>query len=162
MANDFGECPVCGKTLTVPRGRKWCPNCAIARERNIALIENAVMNRGVTIVHEIADFTGIEVDEVHRLVRETPALSREVDTGEPCVQCGLELAQKGSQYCLRCRLDLFNTFDEAADLLADKVDRLPPEHESSSLASLRDVLSDKRSRTGTSRFNPTPGQRRAF
>lgn len=160
--NDFQTCPKCGKPLIVPAGRKWCPNCALMRARHVEIIEDAITMRGLSTVEEIALDSGIDFEDVQTLVLETPALRREVDAGAPCMQCGEALAQKGSQYCFTCRIDLFNTLDEAAGDLLDKVERFGPVHESSSVASLRELLDQKRARTRTARFNPTPELRRPF
>lgn len=117
------RCDDCGKLYADIWGKRWCVRCDELREQRIERIENAITGAMKRTISEIAEFTGIPEREVRRLVTAIPSLNWAVDFQEQCVRCRKEPAQPGSEFCLECRMELHERFEEVARELETEVRR---------------------------------------
>jgi hypothetical protein len=154
-------CKSCRK-LFVPRSSSvYCPACENESDRDEDLIERAITRYGLKKPRQIADWTGLPLARVKRALRESRVLAHAAETDARCARCGERPVQKGSDYCLSCRLDLQNSFRDSATDLSRKLPERPAPSDTASVSAVT-ALSRKRRRTGTYRFNPAPAQRKGY
>lgn len=162
MPPDFGRCHDCGGSF-VPAGTETrCEGCARKRAKLLGLIGNAV-ERGNARVSDIARETGVSEREISKTIQTSHYLAHAANSDETCEQCGERPAQKGSTFCLACRLALHKSLGDAAAVTRDKQKRKKkkPEDRMRSMTTMG-ALSEKRRRTGSHRFNPAPSQRKGY
>ncbi len=157
-------CPRCGKLFSHMPGKSLCVECLLIEDRNQAIIETAVERHKKLSARAISEFTGLPIKDVQRIVRHSPSLRHLVDARELCTRCGELKAERGSDFCLSCRFDLYRAFGDAADDLFTHLEALEPRPQASaepaSLSmSVISALNQKRSRAGMLRFHPAPMHR---
>ena len=111
------------------------------------LVEDAVYRHEKRTAEEIAEDTGLPLDEVERIVQRSFLLSRSVATQEKCAKCRKELAQPGSTFCIACRLELHEALGLATEELSDGLVYEPeyPTHPTGLLS----AIEQKRDRANT-------------
>lgn len=157
MDQGLETCPECATVFAPVHGGSLCEECTLETEVTLALILSAVDRGGVDTPRKIAAATGLGVAKIKKALRRSFLLAHAVDTRDTCVKCAARPAQRGSDYCLVCRLELFSSLGKAAGELEGKVEaqRRKPEAELGGM-SVRDALARKRRRTGSYRFDPSP------
>lgn len=161
MAIEKARCHDCGVQFE-SIGDSRCEACRKKRERLLGLIGNAV-ERGASNVRDIAKNTGFSRSEVAKTIQSSHYLSHVANSDEICTQCRERFAQQGSLYCLACRLALHKSLGDAATATRDGEKKRPkkPEDRMKSLTTT-DALREKRRRTGSHRFDPSPKLRKGY
>lgn len=148
MLLDIRTCPACGRPFIPVHENRWCRRCTAERQEKIWRVQDAVFRLNMTTLDAISAQTGLPVDEVRQLVRQSPLLSYAVDAEVECVRCKRRPAQPNSRFCLDCRTALHLELGEAADELAKDMTYEPqyPQRPTGLLS----ALEEKRDRANTS------------
>jgi len=157
MAPDFVRCGKCGKAFLWSGADKYCADCAAKQEEYIELISEAIDEGYGETIEAIAHYTGLPVQQVNDLVEESEVLRKAVHVPKQCVKCKAQPAQRGSQFCFACRLDLYTSFASAVAELSEKMTLGGYEpHRAYRSSGLLAELERKRGRASMGRLNPTP------
>lgn len=158
MAFELSKCLDCGKLFALRSGKTRCVACATYRVQQELLVEKAASGDHKRPVEEIAEATGLSVEDVREIVRSSAGLGKLVDMGDICAKCGRQPAQQGSEFCLDCRLELNKSLGEIRDDLADraKAERATQALRPERSGNVVSAINRKRQRAGHTRFDPTP------
>lgn len=164
MPADVRQCKECGKAYEVQMGESLCDVCLIQRDRILTQVEDAIRRTGKRGTRDIADITGLDAREVKRTMKSSHMLAHAGLSEDICSKCNSQNAQKGSRFCLQCRLELHKSLGDAAGTLLDDIHarRSRTLKEDLKRISPSDLLEDKRRRTGTHRFDPSPKQSKRY
>ena len=163
MTADTRKCKECGKAYDSHMGEDLCEVCLIQRDRILTQVEEAIGRTGKRSSKDIADVTGLSVRDVKRTMRSSHMLAHEGLSEDICGSCNSKFAQKGSRFCLQCRLELHKSLGDAADTLLDDIKaRGQSLKETMKNMSTSEALEDKRRRTGAHRFDPSPKQSKRY
>ncbi len=102
-------------------GKTHCASCTARRLECLELIEKAIEEHHFDKAEDIASFTGLPLEEVEEIVKDTPSLRHVVRSEVPCKRCGKKPAQAGSRYCLKCRLTLNRELGRAAAAVMTRI-----------------------------------------
>jgi hypothetical protein len=162
MPPECARCHDCGVSFVPAGSETRCEGCRHKREKLLGLIGNAV-ERGHSNLRDIARETGFSEKQISKTIQASHYLAHAANSDETCEQCGERPAQKGSTFCLACRLALHKSLGDAATTTRDKQKRKKkkPEDRLRSMTTMG-ALSEKRRRTGSHRFNPAPTQRKGY
>ena len=149
-------CPLCGQMHAREPGRTLCQLCYDTREQDIFLIEQAILTHGLTRSEDIADQTDLPIEEVRLLIEETGGFAEELVDKSLCRRCHKVRAQKNSEYCFSCRMDLYKAINDARGELLARVGALRKVTHASPMGKVGDALEQKRARAAASRFAPSP------
>lgn len=158
MPANLKRCRDCGKFFASDDARLYCFDCSMSRLDHEEMVDLAVRSGRARTPEEIAQLTGLGLDEVRAIVHRSNLLSHEINDERLCSFCEERPAQPASRYCLRCRIKLNEELGKAAKEIAE---RTHPELEhfvpqSAQSTGVVSALAEKRRRTGSSRFDPTP------
>ncbi len=144
---EIPRCPKCGRFMGIHPGHEWCLVCVTERENRISLVEEALNRAGKKSPEEIAQYTGLPLPEIHRIVTTTQALNYAVDSQSLCRRCGKAPAQRGSPFCFGCRIELYNALQEATHKLANETAaRAAQSRARTSASGIRRSLEERRDR----------------
>ena len=155
MDDKMRNCAQCGNIFVPEPPEIYCADCSYSNQSIVETIDNAIEKRGRKSPTEIADLTGLAVGKIKAVIRSSRPLSYDTLVEDLCSRCGKRPRQEASDYCFQCRLNMYRSFSDAADAVWEKASKAPAEEIQKKL-SVRDTLAQKRRRTGTYRFNPSP------
>lgn len=158
--NDSGpmtNCRKCGKLCLRENAAGFCRDCSAKLNRGIAMITSAFDRQKANTTRELAKRTGLPIDEVRSSLRQLPALARFVDAKPVCTVCGRRPPVEGLELCLQCHLDTLYELRWAADTQQERT--VQEEKEENPPRSVRQLLNEKRGRTGGIRVNTVTAQR---
>lgn len=155
MDDKMRSCAQCGKIFVPDPPEIYCADCTYSNQQIVERIDNAIEKRGKRSPGEIAELTGLSVGKVKAVIRSSRPRSYDTVVEDLCNRCGKRPRQEASDYCFQCRLDMYRSFSDAADAAWEKASKAPTEEIEKKL-SVRATLAEKRRRTGTYRFNPSP------
>ncbi len=157
MGDKMRNCAQCGKIFVPEAPEIYCADCTYSNVQIAEMIDDAIEKHGKRSPTEIADFTGLTVGKVKAVIRSSRPRSYDTLVEDLCDRCGKRPRQEASDYCFQCRLDMYRSFSEAADAAWEKAVNSPSEEEEIEKSlSISATLAQKRRRTGTYRFNPSP------
>lgn len=119
------RCVKCGKIFPPFAENTMCARCTIRYKEDIERVHEAMYLHNKRTVDEVASYAALSHEEVRRIMEE-PALQekrQEAQLLPSCVRCKSRPSQKGSQFCLACRLELNKAFGEAARNIAQQLER---------------------------------------
>lgn len=161
MSDKLKNCPQCEKLFVPEPPEELCVDCAFDNEQILERVDNAIEQQGKKTPKAIADYTGIPLATVKQILK--TSLSRAHDTlpDALCTQCEKRPAQKASDLCLQCRLSMYRSLGDTADELQERVVFGEPEPDTiKDRLSIGNTLAEKRRRTGSYRFDPSPKLRK--
>lgn len=158
MAEDLKPCPDCGKVFSPETDGGLCGDCAYENESLTGLIQDAVERHGKKNAKEIARFLSTPLAKVKTAIRSSRLLAHDLGEEDLCKRCNTNLAQRGSEFCLDCRLEVHKSIGAITRDLKENVALERPARLDQSRMNIGAALQDKRRRTGTNRFDPTPRQ----
>jgi hypothetical protein len=156
MIPDLGRCPDCGKLFVFRRGKTRCAACNSLYLEQVALIEEAIELSGCRTLEEIASYADLPVKVVERIVEKTPTLAGQVAHERLCSRCGEKPSQKGSRYCLSCRLTLNKGLGEAARQLSGAAAEARRRSRKATAQHVGEAVRQKRARAPVRRLRPAP------
>lgn len=155
----IGRCADCGRLYSVESGSPYCRECAITRGEALQRVSDAVERDHKHTTIDIALHTGLSRNEVRRVLRELPVLSRYVDQAEVCTLCHRRKPIEGSHLCLQCHIDALHELRLAADVAYEHAEQMEEgEEEPPPPPTVAQMLESKRARMTTSRVNPIGAQ----
>ena len=152
-ALSLGRCAGCGRVYSPQVESQLCVDCDFKNEEDHLKVESSVDARKRQTLSEIAADTHLSKARVRTILRNAPLLARELEPEGNCSQCGRIDALASSGRCIGCQLALYATLGDGA--LNVKVKPAEPELRPRAMHVLR-AVQDKRRRTGSYRFDPTP------
>lgn len=148
----------CGRLYSVESGSPYCRECALARGDALQRVSDAVERDHKRSTIDIALHTGLSQNEVRRVLRELPVLSRYVDQAQVCSSCHRRKPVEGSRLCMQCHLDSLYELRSAADIAYEHAEETEEEEEPPPPPTVAQLLQVKRARMTTSRVNPIGAQ----
>lgn len=158
MSAELRACSDCGKVFAPESDEVFCVACAGENERLVVSIQDAVEHHGKKTSRAIARFLKVPLARVKRAIRSSRTLAHDLGEEDLCKRCNIHLAQRGSELCLECRLEVHKSIGAITKDLEETVRLERPNRMDQSRMTAGDALEDKRKRTGTHRFDPTPRQ----
>jgi len=158
MAEGRKRCIKCGKIFPPFAENTMCARCTIQYREDVERVHEAMYLHNKHTVDEIASYAALSREEVQRIMDE-PALQEkreEVSLLPSCVRCKSRPSQRGSQFCLACRLELNKAFGEAARNIAQQIEREITSKRAMEKGipnSLISVVEKKRRRPATGKFH---------
>lgn len=159
MDETLKKCEKCERLFSGPEGMEECHSCRDAGDVDnlLALVQHAVRVRGRTSLVEITAVTGIGAIDVRRILENSPALAKDVNTGDLCAHCEKRAVVEGRDLCHVCIVDLeADLKDQQESVTQDLVAREERPESRLRYQSVGAALRDKRRRTGSHRFDSTP------
>ncbi|MBX7254997.1 MAG: hypothetical protein K1Y02_01455 [Candidatus Hydrogenedentes bacterium] len=157
MTEGKKRCVKCGKIFPPFAENTMCARCTIRYREDIERVHEAMYLHNKRTVDEIASYAALSHDEVRRIMGE-PALQEmreEAQLLPSCVRCKDRPAQKGSQFCLACRLELNKAFGDAARTIARQIEHEMTDRRAQAKGipnSLLDEVDKKRKRSKAGKF----------
>lgn len=163
MAEDVRKCRDCGRNYIPIMGEDRCDVCLLQRDRLLTMLEDTINRHGKRTPSELASLTGFSEREVKKTLRSSHMMAHAVESDETCARCNVRNAQQGSSLCFACRLDLHKALGAAAKTLLDDINaRSRNTDDGLKDKSVSSAIDDKRRRTGTHRFDPSPDHRKRY
>ena len=123
MLNESGRCSKCGKMFATRPGKTMCARCESQFAENLQRVKEAAQLHAKRTTEEIAAYAGLSIEEVQLIMQDPQFDQTETSDGPPCARCKERPAQRYSEYCLTCRLELNKAFGHAARTLASQIER---------------------------------------
>lgn len=121
------KCSKCSKLFPAEPGEVLCAKCRGIVAEKMELIREAYVQFGRRSAEDIADFTGLQLDEVKPLLA-SPSGKELLNTAIPvCSLCKTRPAQPRQSFCLYCRLELNKALGTAKGVLYAKLEGKPQE-----------------------------------
>ncbi len=123
MLNEASRCSKCGKMFAPHPGKTMCARCAAQFAENVQRVKEAAELHGDRTIEEVAAYAGLTVDDVKTILQDPLYEDSGYSDSPLCTRCKEKPAQKHSEYCLSCRLELNKAFGHAARTLASQIER---------------------------------------
>jgi Zn finger protein HypA/HybF involved in hydrogenase expression len=160
LKGELRQCKECRRLFSAAAKQTICPECSLVNQDHAAAVDRAVDLFDCRTIEEIVDNTGLPIEDVIRIVRQTPVLRERVQTHIRCERCRDRYATSDSRFCLECRVALNRAFAQATAELLNKIVRLADSRAHNPIGyqhmSVVRELRAKRAMTGMNRFDPTP------
>ena len=153
FAPSLGRCAGCGRVYSPQVESQLCVDCHFKNEEDHLKVESCVDSRERQTLSEVASDTHLTTARVRAILRTAPILARELEPEGSCSQCGRPGALASSGRCIGCQLALYATLGDGARNVGAEVPE--PTVRPRAMHVLR-AVQDKRRRTGSYRFDPTP------
>ncbi len=156
MANELSICRGCGKIFGTTPGRDLCAVCGRTSDSDVEAVARALLDEDCSTINDVMRATGFSRARIERVLRRSPSTRHALDKNKSCSKCSKRAAQAGSDFCFRCRLELYNSFGDAADMLFAHLEPLePPSFPKGNITGFRDSLAEKRGRARAGRIMAT-------
>ena len=143
-----GRCRRCRRRAILTPVSRLCAACLDEHLRMTYLVENAVFAGNQRSVEGIAEYAGLPVAEVKRIVKETRVFDTFVRVPRPCARCAARNAEPGSQFCVHCAFELRRLLEQAqGSLAATRAARAQRARAMSPPSGVVAALDEKRERT---------------
>jgi len=150
MDIDLKNCKKCGRLFSPEQDTKICQKCSDVKDRDYELVEEAITLYHKITPSEIAAHTHLPQERVNEILKTSKVLAQDVDSESVCTQCKKRPATADSDICLACQMAMFKSLNDiSATLRATSSATKKPQS-----VSLRDTMTEKRSRSGFKKFNP--------
>lgn len=159
------RCVRCGNYVGELADGKRCADCAAVHREELARVEKAVLNEGLTDLAGIAERTGLTQDVVRHIFKNSRSLAESAEVEFTCARCRKKPTQPGSDFCQDCRIDLDEELGAATAQLAGNATAAPAGDEAGELVdpptinppdNVETAVKGKRKRTSIARIRPRP------
>lgn len=141
---NIGRCERCGKLFKLERERAKCQRCEEEESQGQAVRPLREIPKGIS-GKPLASEEDFPLQLAPRDVEKPEVL---------CVRCAKVETVEGSEFCLRCTLNLYRALGDAAEHLFTSLEYVANGNKRQSPMSVAGAFFEKRARAATSRINP--------